>query len=132
MGQSVDAFNSHLPAFIQDVMTQLGDVRSVENPVHSWQPTLPTQGVYADLTLGVCSDAEDCLEIQRQFDLENQKLQLERLRCEIDKLKLETQRLQNNEPSLVIESDADQNSVHLHFTAPGDVPPGIKVQPPGT
>jgi hypothetical protein len=131
MGKTIEAFSTELPAFIQDVLAQLNDVRSVQNPVESWQATLPTQGVYADLTLGICSGAEDYLEIQRQFDLENQKLEVEKLQAEIDKLKLETQRLQNNEPSLIVESDADETSVHLHFTSPADVPPAIKVQSPG-
>jgi hypothetical protein len=127
----VTVFREELPAFIDDVIHQLDDVRDVENPIETWQAILPTQGVYADLTLGVCSGAEDYLEIQRQFDLEQRKLEVEKLKCEIDKLKLETQRLQNGEPGLVIDSNATQTSLNLTFTSPGDVPSGVKVQSPG-
>ena len=66
-GKTIAAFEAELPEFIIDIMTQLEDVRSVQNPVESWEATLPTQGVYADLTLGLCSGAEDYLEIQRQY-----------------------------------------------------------------
>jgi hypothetical protein len=126
-GKTIAAFEAELPDFITGIMTQLEDVRAVENPVESWDATLPTQGVYADLTLGVCSGAEDYLEIQRQFDLEARKLEIEKLRCEIDKLKVETQRLQNGEPSMIVRSDAAQSSVNLNITA-GETPPGIKIQ----
>src|SRR5262245_14621349 len=129
-GKTIAAFERELPKFIRDIMTALGDVRSVENPVQSWEATLPTQSVYADLTLGVCSGAEDYLEIQRQYDLETRKFEIEKLKCEINKLKVETQRLQSGEPSMVVQSDADQPSVNLNITS-GETPSGIKIQSPG-
>jgi hypothetical protein len=130
-GSTVAEFKAALPTFIEDITTQLEDVRTVVNPVQTWEATLPTQGVYADLTLGICSGAEDYLEIQRQFDLETRKLEIEKLKCEIEKLKLDNQRLQGGEPSLVIESDADQTSVNLSFST-GELPTGVKVQSPGS
>ena len=129
-GKTIAAFEAELPEFIIDIMTQLEDVRSVQNPVESWEATLPTQGVYADLTLGLCSGAEDYLEIQRQYDLDTRKFEIEKLKCEIDKLKVETQRLQSGEPSMVVQSDADQSSVNLNITS-GETPSGIKIQSPG-
>jgi len=131
LNKTVSEFESELPAFIRDVVAQLDEVREIANPVQSWSSVLPSQGIYADLNLGICSGAEDYLEIQRQFDLEARKLEIEKMRCEIERLKLETQRLQNGEPGMVIQSDADQTSVHLNFTAPGEAPAGVAIQTPG-
>lgn len=130
-GTTVAAFKEAVVPFVRDVVTKLEDVRTVENPVQTWRATLPTHGVYADLTLGICSGAEDYLEIQRQFDLEARRLEIEKLKCEIEKLKLENQRLQGGEPAFVIQSDAAQTSVNLNFTA-GEVPTDVKVQSPGS
>jgi hypothetical protein len=130
-GSTVAEFKAALPTFIEGITTQLEDVRTLVNPIQTWEATLPTQGVYADLTLGICSGAEDYLEIQRQFDLETRKLEIEKLKCEIEKLKLDNQRLQGGEPSFVIESDANQTSVTLNFTT-GELPTGVKVQSPGS
>jgi hypothetical protein len=130
-GTPIATFRTAVSSFVADITTKLADVRTVQNPVQTWVATLPTQGVYSDLSLGVCSGAEDYLEIQRQFDLETRKLEIEKLKCEIEKLKLENQRLQGGEPSLVIQSDADQTSVNLNFTAPGETPAGVKIQTPG-
>jgi hypothetical protein len=131
-GKSVTAFKEAVGPFVRDITTKLEEVRAVENPVETWEATLPTQGVYADLTLGICSGAEDYLEIQRQFDLETRKLEIEKLRHEIEKLKLENQRLQGGEPAFVIQSDADQTSVNLNFTAEGEMPGAVKLQSPGS
>lgn len=130
-GSTVAEFRGALTAFIEGITTQLEDVRSVENPIQTWEAILPTHGVYADLTLGICSGAEDYLEIQRQFDLETRKLEIEKLRYEIEKLKLNNERLQGGEPALVIESDAQQTSVNLNLTT-GELPPSVKVQSPGS
>jgi|GEM_PF-2123800 len=79
----------------------------------AWKTTLPTHGVYADLALGVCSGAEDYYEIQRQFDLELKKL-------EIEKLKLELQLLQQGKSldSVVIENPTDNTTIKLDIGVP--------------
>ncbi|HYP77190.1 MAG TPA: hypothetical protein VER12_14575 [Polyangiaceae bacterium] len=127
-GITTAAFAGAVTDFVRDVGAKLAEVRDVTNPVQSWSATIPTQGVYADLTLGICSGAEDYLEIQRQFDLETRKLEIEKLRCEIEKMKLENLRLQSGEPALVIQSDAAKTSLNLSFGEPAS---SVKIQEPG-
>lgn len=127
-GITTAAFAGAVTDFVRDVGAKLAEVRDVTNPVQSWSATIPTQGVYADLTLGICSGAEDYLEIQRQFDLETRKLEIEKLRCEIEKMKLENLRLQSGEPALVIQSDAAKTSLNLSFGEPAT---SVKIQEPG-
>lgn len=132
MGKTLAEFHSDLPRFINDVMTQLDGVRTGnEEPVETWEAVLPSQGVYADLTLGICSGAEDYLEIQRQFDLETRKLEIEKLKCEIEKMKLENQATANGTPAMVIETGADQTTLALNFTT-DTLPSSVKVQAPGS
>ncbi|WP_437602920.1 hypothetical protein WMF28_14930 [Sorangium sp. So ce590] len=129
-GKTIEQFAAELPDWIRDIQATLVDLRDVKNPVASWKATLPTQGVYSDLTLGVCSGAEDYYEIQRQFDLESRKLEVEKLKLQIEKLRLENQRLQAGEPSIIIGSDASETSLKLNITA-GEQAPSVKVQSPG-
>ena len=130
-GKSIERFESELPAWISGIESRLQEVRATSNPIESWRSTLPTQGVYSDLTLGICSGAEDYLEIQRQFDLERRKLENERLKLQIEKLRLENQRLQSGEPSLIIGSDADETNVSVNISAQGEAPGGVQVKSPG-
>ncbi len=129
-GKTIAQYKSEVPRWVADIGAKLTDVRSVENPVATWQATLPTQGVYSDLTLGVCSGAEDYFEIQRQFDLESRKLEVEKLKLQIEKLRLENQRLQAGEPSIIIGSDAAETSLKLNIST-GEQAPSVKVQNPG-
>ncbi|MDD1660432.1 MAG: hypothetical protein LUQ62_04410 [Methanomicrobiales archaeon] len=84
----------------------------------TWTATLPTQGVYADLALGVCSGLEDFTEIERQFTLEVKRLEIERLKIEVEKLTLEKELLEDgkNLSSVTITNPTDKTAVNLDIT----------------
>jgi len=99
--------------FVGQVVDQLAEVRQTENPQASWSATLPTQGVYADVSLGLCSGAEAFYEIQRQFELEQKQLELEKLRLENEKLRLENEARRQGAPDLVIKG-SDRTTIRLN------------------
>lgn len=92
-GMGISEFTDSIPSTVEKITKQFTQLRTTIGTVkiggkEAWMVTLPTQGVYADLALGVCSGLEDYTEITRQFTLEEKRLEVERLRLEIEKLKL--------------------------------------------
>jgi hypothetical protein len=113
------------------VIDQLVNLRkNLDKPTRTWTTTLPTQGVYADLALGICSGAEDYLEITRQFDLELKRIEIRRLELEAEKLRLETDALGQGKPQVSVVTDADTTSVSLEFAMP-ESPTNVEVKKPG-
>ncbi len=114
-----------LPGWVQHIVDQLANAKKNKGIVRvdekdHYTVSLYTQGVYADLALGICSGAEDYYEIQRQFDLESKKLENEKLKLEIEKLKLMNKKLEQ-EPSgsnIVIQNPPDTSSVQVNLNAP--------------
>ena len=129
-GIAVDTFSREtLPAWVKHITDELDEAKKTigrvkVNGKDHRKVTLPTQGVYADLTLGVCSGAEDYYEIQRQFDLESKKLEIEKLKLEVQKLTLANQRFEQGKPcsDIVIENAPDSSSlqVNVGLTPSGD------------
>src|SRR5262249_6708007 len=97
------------------VVDELAAVRKTLGDVGQWTATLPTHGVYADVSIGVCSGAEDYYEIQRQFDLESKRLDIGRLRLEVEKLSLENQAFaQGKVPdSLVVDNAGGTTTLNV-------------------
>jgi hypothetical protein len=109
-----------LPQWIQHIMNQFNMAKHNVGPIQvDGQPhyliTLPTQGVYADLALGICSGAEDYYAIQRQFDLELKKMEIEKLKLEVEKLSLENQILKQNKgvTSVLVKDPTDETSINI-------------------
>jgi hypothetical protein len=114
---------------VVDQLTKLR--RALGKPTRTWTTTLPTQGVYADLALGVCSGAEDYLEITRQFDLELKRMEITRLKLEAEKLRLENDALEQGKPQVLVESDSDSTSVNLDLNIP-EPPSKVEITKPGS
>ncbi|GIK73613.1 MAG: hypothetical protein BroJett021_26010 [Chloroflexota bacterium] len=120
-----DFQETKLPQWVQHIVDQYQEAQKQKGPVAvdgqpSWKTTLPTQGVWADLGLGICSGGEDYYEIQRQFDLELKRMEIEKLQLEVEKLRLENQALEQGKPpaSVVIKNPTDSTSINLDFTIP--------------
>jgi hypothetical protein len=82
-----------LSAQVTDLLTTITNnlkrVRgSISNngSIQTWTTVLPTHGVYADLSLGICSGAEDYIEIVRQLDIERRRQELIRMQLENERL----------------------------------------------
>jgi hypothetical protein len=77
----------------------------------AWNASVPTHGIYAETMLGLCSGGEDYIEVNRQFDLELKKLDVEK-----SALDNERQRLRNANPSgedareLIVRGEGTQPS----------------------
>ncbi|MFF4879504.1 hypothetical protein [Micromonospora sp. NPDC000668] len=99
-------------------------------PTKQWKSVLPTQGVYADLALGLCSGAEDYIEINRQFDLELKRLEIQRLQLEVEKLHLENGALQAGKPQVLVQTDAETTSVKLDLSL-AETPSKVEIKKPG-
>jgi hypothetical protein len=114
----------------KNVVDQLVKLRKdLGKPTSMWTTTLPTQGVYADLALGVCSGAEDYLEITRQFDLELKRMEIKRLQLEAEKLRLENDAYGQGQPQVLVESDSDSTSVNLDLSV-GEPPSKVEIKKP--
>ncbi len=89
-------------------------------PPITWTVVLPTQGTYADLSLGLCSGAEDYLAVQRQFDLELKRLQIEQAKLQVARMALENQMLAAGKPlsSLTIENPSAGTTIDLNVGMP--------------
>ncbi|MCB2176708.1 MAG: hypothetical protein KQH57_12925 [Actinomycetales bacterium] len=111
---------AQLMAMLGEARAHLGPVQEQGRPAQ-YTVTSPTQGVYADLSLGVCSGAEDYIEVNRQFDLEKKDLEIALL-----KAKLENALLTN---ALVGKASAQKLEVVTDTT--GDVDLSIDVGPLG-
>lgn len=126
-----------LPAWVSDIMSQykalaqdVGTRLGVDGQDH-FAVTLPTAGIHADLSLGFCSGAEDYYEIQRQFDLELKKLEVEKLKAEVEKLTLMNQAFQQGKPDVLVTSPSAPASVSVNVTA-GEPPFSIGIAEDGT
>ncbi len=100
----------------ENIVNELEEIRNNEIGLKdSWKAVLPTQGVYSDLSLGFCSGAEDYFEIQRQFDLDLKKLEIDKLSLDVEKLKLEKEMLENGSipTSVIVENTSANTSVNL-------------------
>jgi hypothetical protein len=128
-----DAFRTRVKEWIQSqVVDQLIRLREpLGTPTKKWKSVLPTQGVYADLALGLCSGAEDYIEINRQFDLELKRLEVQRLTIELEKLRLEKDALQAGKPQVLVETDATNTSVKLDLSL-AEAPSNIAIKKPGS
>jgi hypothetical protein len=122
---TVQAFlESKLPEWVDNILQQFTGARQNIGPVPfegeaAWKTTLPTQAVYADLSLGICSGGEDYYEVQRQFDLELKHAELAKLRMEVEKLTLENQLLQQGKtPSVVIKNPTANTRINLDVAVP--------------
>lgn len=125
-GMAINKFNEEvLPGWVQHIVVQLDQAKrtkglvNVEEKDH-YKVTLPTQGVYADLALGVCSGVEDFYAIQRQFDLETKKLEIEKLKLEVEKLKIQNQQLQQSPVgnNIVIQDPPANSTLELNVGVP--------------
>lgn len=117
--ETLPAWVSTIMDMLDDAKAQIGDVAVAE--AASYKVTLPTLGVYADVTLGVCSGAEDWIEVNRQFDLELKQLAIEKLRCEVERAKAANQRLADGEPftELTVQNPTDNTKINLKLDLTG-------------
>jgi hypothetical protein len=122
LGTELSPFKKAVDAHLNNFVEQLRKLRLPEGEtgpkevlVRSWTTTLPTHGLYADLSLGVCSGAEDYFEIQRQFDLESKKLEIEKLGLQLERLRLENQLMgkEKSGGSVVIKNPTEQTAINL-------------------
>ncbi len=79
--------------------------------------TLPSSGMHADLSLGICSGAEDYFEAQRYFDLESKRLEIEKLQLEVERLKLQNHVIENGEPTVTVSADEANTTVSIDIDA---------------
>ena len=108
------AFKSEtdLNAHVKRLITMLSEAREHLGPIgesgrsSEYTVTTPTLGIYADLSLGACSGAEDYIEVNRQFDLEKKQLEIELLRAKLENAKLQNA-LVGKMPPQKIEVTAD-------------------------
>jgi hypothetical protein len=75
------------------ISAMLAEARETVGPIpvtgdDEYTVTVPTQGVYADVTLGVCSGAEDYFEVDREFALREraERVREERIRNDLREL----------------------------------------------
>jgi len=121
-GTAIAELNGRIREIKDYVETSITTLRaSLPKTAPPWTTTVPTHGVYCDLTLGLCSGAEDYIEIQRQFDLERRRL-------DNDRTQLENERLQAGQsiptiPTVTVENQTDQAKLNLELALPGLPPP---------
>ena len=119
-GMHLERFSKAVGEWSEGIMEQLDQVKETIGVQRTWRTTLPTQGVYADLSLGICSGAEDYYELQRQFDLELKRQEIAKLALEVEKLQLQNELLkQGKSPSkLVIDHPEGETSLNLYLSTP--------------
>ncbi len=121
-GWSFEDFKLRIPDWVKSIINQFQGLERGPIKVDgkdTWTTTLPTQGVYSDLALGICSGAEDYYEIQRQFDLELKRAEIEKLKLEVAKLELEKQFMEQGKPesSVLIKNPTDNVAISLGVNA---------------
>jgi hypothetical protein len=128
-----ERWHQQAQAWIQEhVVGELAKLRAnLGTPTKKWKSVLPTQGMYSDLALGICSGAEDYIEINRQFDLEMKRLEIQRLQLELEKLRLENGALQAGEPQVLVQTDAESTSVNLDLSL-AETPSKVEIKKPGS
>lgn len=126
-GIDINTFEEEaLPKWVDDIISQFEETKEMIGPVivdgeEFQKVTLPSNGVHADLSLGLCSGAEDYYEIQRQFDLEIKKLEVEKLKLEVEKLKILNKSLEKEKPDVLIKNPSEKTSVNLNISS-SDMP----------
>lgn len=131
-GKPIGDLAKLVPGWVKGIVDQFQKLKSTIGVIKidgqdTWKTTLPTHAVYSDLALGICSGAEDFYEIQRQFDLELKKLQIDKLQVEVEKLKLEKTLLEQGKSSsaVVITNPPEQSSLNLGVTV-GSTPTKVE------
>lgn len=111
-----------MPQWIQKILQMMQDARDKVGLVTAAGQQaaetvlLPTQSIYSDVSLGICSGAEDYIEVNRQFDLEIKKLEVEKLKLELEKMKLINTHLSNNPAhSVIIKNPTEDTKVNLNL-----------------
>jgi len=102
---------------VLNVLSELTATRALIGPVEDgvWNTSLPTNGIYAEVMLGLCSGGEDYIEINRQFDLELKQLEIERLKLELEKMRLVNERIStDHRRELVITNPTENSRVNLN------------------
>ena len=122
----LDAAKENLPGYapeatIDDVISILQEFQTEERIDH-WRITLPTPGLHADLSLGICSGAEDYFEAQRHYDLELKRLEVEKLRLQIEQAKIHNKHLEDGDAGVKIVAPSPSTSVSVGVTASRDIP----------
>jgi hypothetical protein len=97
----------------KDVKDNLGPIRRPDGSALKDTLVMPTQGVYADVSLGVCSGAEDWIEVNRHLDLAHKEQELEKKIHENEHCKLSNQRMAAGEATTryTIDGDAKANVI---------------------
>ncbi len=118
-------FTKKIKSVKENVIEQFIEARKNLNPeqlIESWPMAIPTYGIYAETMLGKCSGCEDYFEIQRQFDLELKKLEVEKLNLEVEKLKILNQKTEQTPAgsTVTIKNPPEKSSVQLNV----DITPG--------
>ncbi len=116
-GMGIESYKAFIPEWVQKILDPLEEFSETVGQVGEWKTVLPTEGVHADLSLGICSGAEDYYEVQRQFDLELKKLEVEKLRLEVRKLQLENKALAQGKPDVLIKNPTEKTALNLNITA---------------
>jgi hypothetical protein len=97
----------------------IGKLNNIDvGDVGHWTVTLPTQGVYADVALGVCSGAEDAIEVDQQLALQIKRLEVEKRSLEIERLRLQNTMLTDGKPlsTLVIQHPPENSNFTFAFS----------------
>lgn len=120
--QKIESVNDRI---VDDFLSLLDDVGERQS---SWKETIPTHGIYAETMLGLCSGCEDYYEIQRQFDLEHKKLEIERMKLENEQLGILNQVSRQSPSDSIVIKDPPQNSTLTLNVAVPDAAPGTTVE----
>ena len=98
---------------VRDYVKTLEEIGKVQT---SWTVTIPTHGIHAESSLGLCSGCEDYFEIQRQLDLELKRVEIEKLRLEVEKLAILNQKTQQSTTGnmVTIKNPPENSSIQLN------------------
>jgi hypothetical protein len=126
-------FSTKVDSVVATIASEWAAAQQLIGSTSSWMTVLPTHGVYADLALGICSGAEDYIAVQRQFDLELKKLDIEKAKLELARLALENQILLSGKPlsSLTIQNPVSGTTIDLNLGMPTE-PTTVAFETSGT
>ena len=89
----VEQFAEKIESVAQRIVHDFVEVvQNVGERQDSWTAAIPSNGVFAETMLGMCSGCEDYYEVQRQFDLELKKLEIEKMKLANARAELENAR----------------------------------------
>ena len=100
----------------EEIVTSMTRVREEARKgiiAERWKVTLPTSGVHADLSLGICSGAEDYFEAQRYFDLELKRLEVERLKLELKRAQIRNEAIEEGQPTVRVSGATASTAVNI-------------------